>query len=63
MTEIKTYYIEIGGSKAYFRYDRDRQTAHMKDRSCTISEVKFNDFLLTARELGLKSGELLARHT
>lgn len=54
----KTYYIELNGSKAYFNYDSNRQTFSRGGKSVTISKEKFEDFLCTARILGINAGEL-----
>lgn len=54
-----TYYIDINGSKAYFNYDREKQSAsRIGGNTVTISEEKLNDFLHTAKILGFKAGEL-----
>lgn len=54
----KTYYLELNGSKAYFNYDSNRQTFSRGGNNVTISKEKFEDFLCTARILGINAGEL-----
>lgn len=54
----KTYYIELNGSKAYFQYDKEKQTFSRGGKSAIISKNRFEDFLCTARILGINAGEL-----
>lgn len=54
----KTYYLELNGSKAYFQYNESTQVFKRGGKSVTISKEKFEDFLCTARILGIDAGEL-----
>lgn len=54
----KTYYIEVNGSKAYFHYDSNKQTFSRGGKNVIISKEKFEDFLCTARILGINACEL-----
>jgi len=58
--ERTVFYIEVGGSKAYIDYNTERHIAKLVGNveNITIPEEKLEDFIHTARLLGLKAGKI-----
>lgn len=59
MEKILTYYIEANGGRQYVSYDAERGVAAAKGlRSTPMPLDRIEDFVATAKELGMKAGRL-----
>ena len=58
--KTKVYSFDTGASKIFFHHDEGRNEVrnHTAGKTCTISDVRFIDFLATAKELGIKVNEI-----